>query len=450
MTVAMSLMLIVLISLLAACMQSLRTACARAQAVLGIDAGLYSLFSEFDRDLLEDYNLFFLDTGYGKGEMDIRTLIDRTEYFTKPMLGTGLTKSELQICGVDGYRLATDKKGEAVRTQIVRYMKENIGSKEVQILKEQIRENEEKLSEQKHIQETGMQENDVVNVPPMEDISERNNPLEWIKSIRKKGIMGLVVPSDKEISLQETDIENLLSKRKQQTGIGEFPTENKKTSSMDKLLLQEYILEKFSSFTEEKQQGILSYQAEYMIAGKKSDEENLKYVINRLLLLREASNLAFLYTNAEKRAELEACASALSLLFLIPDGKVLIQSVLAAGWAYAESISDIKILLEGGKVPLAKDRESWNTQLNHLSREELKSGKKGMDYGDYLRILLSFSSEETLTARCMDMIEENIRSKSRRASFHLDSCLDWISMSYQLTGPEGKTWQADRIYTYDM
>lgn len=101
-------------------------------------------------------------------------------------------------------------------------------------------------------------------------------------------------------------------------------------------------MESLSFYTHENHAGALDYQVEYVLGGKGNDKENLQYVVNRLLLIREASNIAFLYTDSQKRSELQACASALSLLLLIPEGMTLVQGVLAAGWAYVESISDVK------------------------------------------------------------------------------------------------------------
>ena len=71
MTVAMSILLLVLLSLITVSIQSSRIACARTQAVNSMDTGLYSLFSEYDRELLERYHLFFLDTSYRTGTVQI-------------------------------------------------------------------------------------------------------------------------------------------------------------------------------------------------------------------------------------------------------------------------------------------------------------------------------------------------------------------------------------------
>ena len=285
---------------------------------------------------------------------------------------------------------------------------------------------------------------------PMEEISETNNPLEIIENIRSHGFLGLVLPEGDSLSEKSLDRQSLLSKREATLGMGELALSAEKPSATDKLLIQEYILDTLSYYTHEKHSGSLAYQAEYVLGGKDSDQENLRYVVNRLLLLREASNIAFLYTDGQKRAELQACASALSLLLLIPEGMTLVQGVLAAGWAYIESICDVKTLLSGGTVPLVKDSTSWKTHLNHLSTEDASSGSSGLDYREYLFLLLSFSSADTLTLRCMDMIEQNIRSIQGRENFAFDACLDALSINFWISGPEEQQWQGERFYTYEM
>ena len=450
MTCAMSLLLLVIISLLAACIQSSRVSCARAQAANAMGAAMYSLFAQYDRDLLEDYHLFFLDSGYGDSRPNLAQVIAQTETFALPILSSGLTNCELDTCGITGFRLASDDKGEAVKAQILRYMKDNLGTKGIQLIKDRFNQNVEAMEEQEKIQEGGLEEAPIEEEVPMEDISPSNNPLEIIENIRSHGFLGLVLPDGGTVSEKSVEAESLLSFRELEQGMGALPLSQGKSSVTDKLLIQEYILDSLSFYTQESHPGTLEYQVEYVLGGKDTDRENLQYVVNRLLLIREASNIAFLYTDPQKRAELQACASALSLLLLIPEGMTLVQGVLAAGWAYIESICDVKTLLSGGKVPLTKDNGSWKTHLNHLSTEDASSASAGLDYRDYLFLLLSFSSEDRLTFRCMDMMEQNIRAKEGRANFSFDACLDAVSMNFLISGPEGQQWQGERFYTYDM
>ena len=310
-------------------------------------------------------------------------------------------------------------------------------------------ENQQILQRQSSIEAEGLEEAEIENQEPMEEISESNNPLDIIKSIRENGFLGLVLPAGDVLSQKTVEPASLVSNRGLNQGIGNLSRLETEKGAFDKLLIQEYILQKLSFYTEQKQQGALNYQAEYVLGGKNSDKENLQYTVNRLLLLRETANIAFLYTSQEMRAQLRACAAALSFLLLIPEGMSFVQGVLAAGWAYVESICDVKTLLSGGKIPLIKDNSTWKTQLKSLAVEE-NSSEKGMSYREYLFLLLSFSSAEKLTSRCMDMIEQNIRQKPGKENFSLDACLDALSVNFLIEGPEETQWEAQRFYTYDM
>ena len=158
MTAAMSILLLVLLSLITVSIQSSRTACARVQAVNSMDTGLYSLFSEYDRELLERYNLFFLDASYNTGRIQIAQVLNHLEDYMKPVLDSGLTKCAVQICAADGFRAASDKNGAAVKQQIIRYMKENLGNAGIEAFLKKTEEEKQVLEEQENIKNNGMEE----------------------------------------------------------------------------------------------------------------------------------------------------------------------------------------------------------------------------------------------------------------------------------------------------
>ena len=56
----------------------------------------------------------------------------------------------------------------------------------------------------------------------------------------------------------------------------------------------------------------LSYELEYIIGGQKSDRENLKKTVNRILLIREGMNYATLAKSAKMRGEAMALAAAIT------------------------------------------------------------------------------------------------------------------------------------------
>ena len=69
-TIFLALILSLVLSLVCASIESVRMAAARTQILNSMDIGLYSLFGQYDRTLLEDYELFALYAG-GKEELDM-------------------------------------------------------------------------------------------------------------------------------------------------------------------------------------------------------------------------------------------------------------------------------------------------------------------------------------------------------------------------------------------
>ena len=59
-TIFLALILSLVLSLVCASIESVRMAAARTQILNSMDIGLYSLFGQYDRTLLEDYELFAL------------------------------------------------------------------------------------------------------------------------------------------------------------------------------------------------------------------------------------------------------------------------------------------------------------------------------------------------------------------------------------------------------
>ena len=66
-TIFLALVLSLMVSLVSASIESCRMAAARAQILSSVDIGLYSLFGQYDRTLLEELDLFALDAS-GKDE----------------------------------------------------------------------------------------------------------------------------------------------------------------------------------------------------------------------------------------------------------------------------------------------------------------------------------------------------------------------------------------------
>lgn len=457
MTIAMCMMLSVMLGILTAGIKLCREQYARVQAVNAVDTGLYSVFSEYERDLLEEYDLFFLDSGYGGGAIDAFRVVQQMENSMDLTLKTGIRGSRRENCSITGYRLASDNGGEAFCAQAAEAVRKHLGTDAVKRLKEYLSNTGEVIEQQQEQKEAGvppMPEEPVPDDTSVSEITPDNNPLEVIKRIRTMGILGLVLPDDAVISEKEADVSVFTSNRNLQKGMGSLGGRESGTS--DKLFLQAYAMNKLGTYREPGNPGTLDYQVEYIVGGKGSDRENLKKTVNRMLLLREAANAAYLYTDPEKRAQSGALAASLCTALLIPEGAFVVEKLLLLGWAYGESLLDVRQLMAGGKVPLVKNGASWQLALSDIGQifSLLQDGQakntSGLDYNDYLQILLFTSSRNNLTFRCMDMIEQNIRLKPGKENFRIDSCMECLEMETGFLSPSGNRWTAIRSYGYDM
>ena len=457
MTIAMCMMLSVMLGILTAGIKLCREQYARVQAVNAVDTGLYSVFSEYEKDLLEEYDLFFLDSGYGGGAIDAFRVVQQMENSMDLTLKTGIRGSRRENCSIIGYRLASDNGGEAFCAQAAEAVRKHLGTDAVKRLKEYLSNTGEVIEQQQEQKEAGippMPEEPVPDDTSVSEITPDNNPLEVIKRIRTMGILGLVLPDNAVISEKEADVSVFTSNRNLQKGMGSLGGRESGTS--DKLFLQAYAMNKLGTYREPGNPGALDYQVEYIVGGKGSDRENLKKTVNRMLLLREAANAAYLYTDPEKRAQSGALAASLCTALLIPEGAFVVEKLLLLGWAYGESLLDVRQLMAGGKVPLVKNSASWQLALSDIGQifSLLQDGQakntSGLDYNDYLQILLFTSSGNNLTFRCMDMIEQNIRLKPGKENFRIDSCMECMEMETCFLSPSGNRWTAVRSYGYDM
>lgn len=485
-TVYLSLIFSVILTLIAGSLQSVRMAYARVMTAGAAEQGIYSAFSRFDRKLLEEYELFFLDGGCGTGEWQPGTYYQTAEDTAAWILGNGegngvldgfSSPLRLESGSIAAYQLATDNHGEAFFSQVCRAMKENLGAYGIQQLSK-------KLKKQESVWDTQEKQNGVGNtdttiedyeeaIKAAEENQEENqngsegetedgstgeisgdfvNPIEVIKQIRKMGILSLVLPSGNTLPGAEAEISTFVSRRSVQEGF-QVINKEREVEFVDKLLQNEYLLWKFPHYTDQQETQGLQCQIEYAIGGKSSDLENLKAVAGQLLVAREAANAVHILTNARKRAEVNAMSLTIASAIGLPVASGIIGTALTACWAFAESILDVRELLDGGKIALVKTDASWQLSLENLPRllEGLdslrKSSSDGLSYEDYLRLLLLKENSDKINERTMDLVEHNMRTRLETPEFYMDQCI--ASMSIQFQVKSGKQiLEIERGYNY--
>lgn len=452
-TVYLCLILLVMLSLISAALYSARLSAGRAALACAEEQGLYSMFSQYDQVLFEKYGLLFLDAGYGGEDLQLGRVLRQTESDASLVLHP--TQGSITPGAVDlvrfgevkgsltGYVLATDNQGTAFRRQVCESMRSTLGNAVLETLKQHMGEAGEAGSSitkqsdsltdeqvegylaadrQKREEQT---ETAPVQASPAEPAV---NPIETVKALKKRGIMALVLPGDRLLSAYTLDTGELVSRRNLQTGMNMVPSAWEEGD--EAFLMREFLIRNYPCFASQGEEGGLQYQAEYALVGKDSDEENLKTVVRKLRRLREQADFLYLAGSPERRAEASEMALAIAASMGNPELEPVISLALLKCWAWGESILDMRELLEGGKIPLVKTDGSWQLSLSSLADlqraadTERHSADGGLNYEEYLRLLLARVPADILAGRMMDLTELNVREAYPGEHFCLDCCLD--------------------------
>ena len=227
------------------------------------------------------------------------------------------------------------------------------------------------------------------------------------------------------------DINSLPSGDKSLNGGADWTQYDETTILKRKVLISQYVLDKFDSYTDDGLDS-LKYQLEYIISGKYSDRENEDVIIDKLLLIREGLNLLFLLGDNAKRQEAYDLALLTTGFTGLPVVIRVTWLLIMGAWAFAESVVDVKDLLDGYKVQVMKTEENWNLSLENASGlksgdEESKKDRPGLNYENYLRCLLLMNSRQETVYRILDLIQIDMQKKYN-SNFNIKDCILGISV----------------------
>ncbi len=211
--------------------------------------------------------------------------------------------------------------------------------------------------------------------------------------------------------------------------------QNLDTSDSDKILYLMYLSDKFTSYVDDiKENQPVHYQLEYILNGKACDDDNLLQAIQDIQTLRTGLNLAYLYTDAEKRAVARSISHAAVGLLQIPLLVEFTQLAILSAWAYAEAVLDIRTLLKGKNIPLYKSKSTWTLDFDDLlvldQDIDAISTEKGISYEQYLMFLLFTNFDSQTIYRTMDLIEADIQ-QNYDSDFKISKCITQISATFQ-------------------
>ncbi len=444
-TVWLSLCFLVFLALYLVCLRSVQKQYRRQQAEQAVEAGMFSLFSEYEPHLLERYDLFCLDLSFAGGVQRDDQLCSR---LWKHMAGqladaAGEFPEGLELQGVfiqDPERL-TDGGGAVFYQQAVRIMKEKSGISMAQdwILQQEFREKAEKESE-RFQEDCEKYEGVVQNYEEGEEGEMDAEAWQW-DGLRDSFLCSMAIPGHQEISGKAVNLTEAPSVRPLSVGSGN--ADGTEGNLMEKQWFISYLCEylpqaqEVLAEAEEKygEERWLDYQMEYVLCGHASDQENLEQVILQILLLREGVNYVFLLSHPEYSDQAQTLA--VLLAGLTGNAELIngLKQLILLGWAYGESVVELRQLLAGYELSVWKTEENWQVPLSGLLALIGDPGKydtqdrkqQGMGYEAYLRMFLTLLSSETLAMRTLDVIEGELQLMDGCSRIHVDHCADRLT-----------------------
>lgn len=280
-TVLMSLMLLLLLSFAAALLESASIQTAKNIRRADVERAVESVFAEYQKELLEEYDVFGLDGTYETGNYSEERVLERMCVF-------GAVEGEGKI---DAVRFLSDGDGEEFARQVSRYMENRFG---IDIIKDLTGEEERAVEQEREAEECQYKEEELEKkmdeiLKSQGSVSEgekEENPLGFFQNLRKKVLTEIALPGDRLVSRKSVEGMEGISVREKREGKGEVPSEEKNIS--EKFYLIAYIPEHFGSYVQDWEDRPLVYEQEYLIGGKNDDMDNLCIVLDKIRRLRMA------------------------------------------------------------------------------------------------------------------------------------------------------------------
>jgi len=415
---------------------------AKTKSVCALDSAMSSELAGYNRYAFDRYHLLMIDSTYsGRGQAAMEQhMSDALSY----NLGDSFKVEAMEIASVVGimdddmaefkyqveentlYQAAetiVDKIVEKTREDdtdtVVSDMDADVEARQAEIEDADSSSSDDESSET----DTGEEGTEATD-----DTDTVSDPREDLKEAISGGIENLILPEDAPIgdnalspddissygrgaeeqasvNTDFSDYESLKSDLYTERGWGDSLVRNAKAIA--------YATECFNCLTDQKTDDTyLHLELEYLIAGKETDGQNYKRVIDEITAIRFALNFAYIVTDTAKMAELGAVAAALTVA--VPYLEPVVKYLLAGCWSYIEAIADCYMLVRGKTIPYFKSAGTWITDLeslSHLDSLTCEETSEGLDYREYLVLLLAFHTDD-IYYRMADLIEMNIRTNS--------------------------------------
>lgn len=469
MTVYLSLTLAVLLSLCLSMIEGVRSNAIILESEIASDIAVNSLLAEYNRELMKQYNIFAIEDSYGGNNASL----DNTDAHLVSYLNNNFSANhflgaflnyrdflgmEVESAQTEGVLYLTDDNGAVFMRRAYEAVKDDVGMTllseirdwatsiessgletmdmqgNMALLEEQVEQAQIEASQQSEDDnESDSDEDTMGEIIEVDSNDSTISPAASILSSLRSGITNLVVDDLSTISRKEMDTSALISNRMNSGNINVGNLALEDQSSIDdiaeRMVFQEYLLRYMGQYNEEREDDALSYQIEYIIAGRNNDRDNLDVILSRIFAIRFSADYIYIQSDEEKKEIAEILGEAIGILTYTEELSDVYKELYLLAWAETEALYDVKCILAGNRINLFKDEDHWHTSFLLVSDDREYSGDgEGLSYTDYLRIFMTLMSKDRLVARAMDIVESDVRLTPGNAGFRMDACIDTIQV----------------------
>mgnify|MGYP006988847728 CR=1 FL=1 len=454
-TVLFSLIISILLLFTLTALEVGRIYCGKMKIRAVLHSAHSCILADYNRELFERYHLLFMDPTYGTGSNAL--LEEKYKDYIETSLNGKDERSKLYSFSVEeislsDYETITDNHMQLLKKQIMEYEKgtgvvkklTDVGrrakeaSNQIEKAGEiternatELPENEETVGESS-VDDTETDDMDT-STSETEKEEKVEDPRDILKNTLSLGLLAILLPEGTEVSNEKKDFSGapskdysrLIDKEKNSDFqdvsalvniLGDSAKEDRNTFSSigEKAAFCGYVTDHFSH-QRSYMNSVMGCEIEYILKGKDNDHDNLEAVLSDIIWMRMPINYVYLLQDVEKQSEALTLATAICSATGTMPMVEIVKYLLLGCWSYGESIYEVRMLMNGEKLPFIKTKMDWNTDLKTLKpANQGASASVGMDYSDYLGVMLARKENKDITyARMLDLIELNLRRDNK-------------------------------------
>ena len=425
------------------------------------DTAFDSVLGEYSKYLRDRFDLLYVDASYLSGSPGADRVRNRLMLYMKKnseevLSGPGSPWGNMSIneCVIEDFETASGADGLNMASQAVKYVHDSPHTLELQVEAMEAMMNapvaaaldgEDPMEEINGYMEAllGMELPKKKNEKGLWIEVPLANPADWVYGLMGSDILYLAEASDLNISSAVIDTDNLISHR---------GAVNTKAGRDDYEYSEEayiaYLLDKFGCYKNEMEETPLKCSLEYIAAGNGSDYENFKEVVMRIFKWRLIDNLRLAFSDGRLKSEAMAAALLLEVCTLNPAFVRPVADTIIAACAFLETISDLRVILSEGRIPLVKSSHNMSVANILTGNIYHASSDEGLSYRQYVEIMIINMGMTEKILRTMDLMEIETRLNTCNDCFCMDWCMEEITAKIEASGSGIERYRIRRKYGY--